>query len=64
MSTFRTDGYNDALAGRKPSPPSHEKTSVYEIEYMEGYTLGSTVKAGEQARSDRIRKRLASSGLY
>ena len=43
MSTFRTDGYCDAINGLRASPPDPrtrddgESTNVYAAEYMLGY---------------------------
>lgn len=36
-SSFRQDGYKDAINGLPPMPPSH---LVFETEYNEGYTIG------------------------
>ena len=36
-SSFRQDGYKDAINGHPPSPPA---INIFETEYNEGYAIG------------------------
>ena len=40
-STFYSDGYRDAMDGKKASPPNIQ---IYAAEYMDGYAAGKRIK--------------------
>ena len=48
-SSFFCDGYRDAEQGKRPSPPTHGKTTVYASEYLAGYRAGQANHASDCA---------------